>query len=155
MRGAAAVAGLVVALGIAGCGESPTPPNAVVQNYLNALGGGNFTTACGMLDAGARDETLRSKHVHVSCPNLFRRCLPNRVVNLKRDQTQLLYANMSVSLTSSGTVASVATSGTPVAGELKQVTLRHERQGWRLTSFGRVIEQCHLTAHHRRHKRRR
>lgn len=144
-----------MAVGIAGCGESPTPPNAVVQDYLNALGGGNFTTACSMLDAGARDATLRSQHVHVSCPNLFRRCLPNRVLNLKRDQTQLLYASLSVKLSSSGMVANIATSGTPVAAELKQVTLRHERRGWKLTSFGRVIAQCHLTQHHHpRHKRR-
>ena len=144
-----------MAVGIAGCGESPTPPNAVVQDYLNALGGGNFTTACSMLDARARDATLRSQHVHVSCPTLFRRCLPHRVLNLKRDQTQLLYASLSVRLNSSGTAASVATSGTPVAAELKQVTLRHERRGWKLTSFGRVIAQCHLTPHHSRHKRRR
>ncbi|MFL5862531.1 MAG: hypothetical protein ACJ780_17445 [Solirubrobacteraceae bacterium] len=146
---------LLIAAGIAGCGESPTPPNAVVQDYLNALGAGSFTTACAMMDAGARQATLQSMHVRVTCPSVFRRCLPNRVLSLKRDQTQLLYANMKVSLSSSGTVARVTTSGTPVAGELKQVTLRHQRGGWKLTSFGEAIERCHLTARHARRKQRR
>lgn len=149
-----ALSALVIAVGVAGCGEAPTPPNAVVQDYLNALGGGNFAAACGMLDGQSRDAALRSKHARVTCPNLFRRCLPDQVVTLKHDQTQLLYANIQVSLNSTGSVANADTSGTRVAGELKHVTLRHEHGGWKLTSFGQAIAQCRLSAHHRRRRRR-
>lgn len=154
VRTAAATCGLVAALGLVGCGEAPTPPNAIVQNYLNALGGGYLQTACGMLDASAREATLRSKGGRVSCPGLFRHCLPDRVLNLKHDQTQLLYASIDVSVGNSGSVASADTSGTPVASELKHVTLKHERGVWKLTSFGEAIQRCRISAHRSRRKRR-
>ena len=135
---------------LAGCGTAPNPPIAIVQNYLNALGGGEYATACGMADSDALEALLRSKHARLSCAKLFSRCLPNRSIVLKSDQTQLLYANINVSLSDNGKIANADTSATPVATELKHVTLKHERGVWKLTGFGRAIELCRLTAH--RHK---
>jgi hypothetical protein len=143
---------------IAGCGESPNPPIAFVQNYLNALGGGEYNTACGMVDGQAMAALSRAKHVHISCADLFKRCLPNRALVLKKDQTQLLYANIDVSLSDNGKIANADTSATTVAAELKHVTLKHERGTWKFTGFGRAIEACrpaehrHKAPHHPRHK---
>jgi hypothetical protein len=142
---------------LAGCGESPNPPIAFVQNYLNALGGGDFATACGMVDGQAFAALSKAKHLPASCPALLRRCLPSRVVALGSDQTQLLYANIVVTLSDQGQVANADTSATPVARELKHVTLKHERGVWKFTGFGRAIEACrrtpaHKPRHHRRHK---
>ena len=134
---------------LSGCGESPNPPIAIVQNYLNALGGGEYATACGMADSDALAALLRSKHARVSCAKLFRRCLPNRSIVLKSDQTQLLYANINVSMSDHGKVANADTAATPVAKELKHVTLKHEHGIWKFTEFGQAINRCRLTAHHR------
>ncbi|MGH2891882.1 MAG: hypothetical protein ACRDPM_01250 [Solirubrobacteraceae bacterium] len=144
---------------LAGCGETPNPPNAIVQNYLNALGGGEYASACGMVDAQAFDALVRSKHVRMSCEKVFSRCLPNRSMILKKDQTQLLYANINVSLSDNGTVANADTSATRVATELKHVTLKHEHGVWKVTGFGQAIEACrpavhkHKPRHRSRHKR--
>lgn len=137
---------------VSGCGDTPNPPIAIVQNYLNALGGGYFATACGMADTHALDGLMRSKHAHGGCAKLFKRCLPNRSIVLKSDQTQLLYANINVSLSDNGKVANADTSATPVATELKHVTLKHEHGVWKFTGFGRAIERCQLTAHKHTHK---
>jgi len=139
-------------LALTGCGEAPNPPIAVVQNYLSALGGGEFTSACGMVDDQALDALIKAKHVHISCASLFRRCLPNRSLALKSDQTQLLYANIDVTLSDKGRIANADTSATPVATELKHVTLKHENGVWKFTGFGRAIEACRASAHKRRHK---
>jgi hypothetical protein len=133
---------LVLVAAIAGCGESPTPPNEAVQNYLNALGAGNYTTACSLLDSRARESLIRSIRVRTTCPAVFRRCLPHRTTLLKQDQTQLLYANMQVSVT--GSDATAAVSGTAVARELKHVTVRDEQTGWMVTGLGQAIERCRL-----------
>lgn len=142
---------------IAACGDAPNPPIAVVQSYLNALGGGEYTTACRMADSQALDAVMRAKHVGTNCVALFRRCLPNRSLVLKSDQTQLLYADIEVTLSNHNSVANADTSATPVAAELKHVTLKHEKGVWRFTGFGKAIEACRLTAHrprhHPRHKR--
>ena len=108
-----------------------------------------------MADSRALEALLRSKHARVSCAKLFRRCLPNRSIVLKSDQTQLLYANINVSLSDHGNVANADTSATPVATELKHVTLKHERGVWKFTGFGQALELCRLTAHRHkpRHKR--
>ena len=100
---------------LAGCGTAPNPPSAIVQNYLNVLGGGEYATACGMADSHALEALLRSKHARLSCAKLFRRCLPNRSIVLKSDQTQLLYANINVSLSDNGKIANADTSATPRA----------------------------------------
>ena len=144
---------------LAGCGETPNPPITVVQNYLNALGGGGYASACAMVDSQALAALMHAKHARVSCATFFSRCLPNRLLKPKSDQTQLLYANIDVSLSDNGTVANADTSATPVAIELKHVTLKHEHGAWKFTGFGRAIEACRPTAHrhkrgaHSRHKR--
>jgi hypothetical protein len=148
-----------VAALLCGCGTAPNPPIAIVQNYLNALGGGEYATACGMLDGQALQALTHKKHVSLSCVKLFSRCLPNRSLVLKSDQTQLLYADINVSLSDHATVANADTSATPVATELKHVTLKHEHGIWKFTGFGQAIEACrpaahrHKTRHHARHKR--
>jgi hypothetical protein len=132
---------------LCGCGEAPTPPIAIVQNYLNALGGGEYNTACGMVDGQALQTLMRTKRVHISCATLFKRCLPNRSLALKSDQTQLLYANINVSLSDKGTVADADTSATTVATELKHVTLKHEHGVWKFTGLGQAIEACRPASH--------
>jgi hypothetical protein len=142
-----AMAGLV-----SGCGEAPNPPIAIVQSYLNALGGGEFNSACAMVDGQAFETLARAKHVRMSCAKLFKRCLPNRAIVLKSDQTQLLYANINVSLSDNNKVANADTSATPVATELKHVTLKHEHGAWKFTGFGHAIEACRPAAHaHKSH----
>lgn len=138
---------VAVTLAISACGESPNPPIAFVQSYLNALGAGDYAAACGMLDGQALAALKQVKHVRTSCATLFRRCLPNRSVVLKSDQTQLLYADINVTLSDNGKVANADTSATRVATELKHVTLKHERGVWKFTGFGRAIEACRASAH--------
>jgi hypothetical protein len=151
-RARAATCGCVVVLIVvlSGCGDAPNPPIDIVQNYLNALGAGEYATACGMVDSQALETLLRAKHARVSCVKLFSRCLPNRSIVLKSDQTQLLYADINVSLSDKGTVANADTSATAVAAELKHVTLKHEHGIWKFTELGQAVERCRVTAH--RHK---
>jgi len=133
---------------ITACGEAPTPPSEAVQNYLNALGAGNYTNACGFLDNQAREAFIRSKGTQSTCAGIFSRCLPHKTIVLKQDQTQLLYAN--IQATTAGASATAQVSGTLVADELKHVTLRNEQGGWKVTWFGQAIERCRLRGHHRR-----
>ena len=141
---------LAMVAAIAACGESPTPPSETVQNYLNALGAGNYVNACGFLDARARDALVRSAPIRTTCAGIFDRCLPHKTIALKQDQTQLLYASIDVS--TSGSNAAAAVSGTLVATELKHVTLRNEQGVWMVTGFGEAIERCRLTRHHHSRK---
>lgn len=150
MAPAVGVCILAMAVAIAACGESPSPPNEIVQNYLNALGAGNYVNACAFLDAQAREALVRSTPIRTTCAGIFRRCLPHNTIALKHDQTQLLYANIVVS--TSGSNAAATVSGTLVATELKHVRLRNEQDVWKLTSFGEAIERCRLTRRH--HSRR-
>ncbi len=160
LTAALGVVTVTASMALAGCGDAPNPPIAIVQNYLNALGGGEYNSACGMVDNQAFAALARTKHVHMSCATLFRLCLPHQSLQLKKDQTQLLYANINVALSDKGTVANADTSATPVATELKHVTLRHEHGIWKFTGFGQAIEACRPTAHrhkpkpkhHQRHK---
>ena len=138
---------------VSGCGSTPNPPIAIVQNYLNALGGGEYKSACDMVDAQALASLTRAKHVHLSCAKLYARCLPNRSIVLKSDQTQLLYANINVTLSDKGKVANADTSATPVATELRHVTLQHEHGVWKFTGLGRAIEACHPNAHEHKAKK--
>ena len=141
---------MALAVIVAGCGDAPNPPIAIVQNYLNLLGAGGYTNACAMVDSHALAALMRSKHVRTSCATFFERCLPNRSLKPKSDQTQLLYANIQVNLSDNGRVANADTSATPVATELKHVTLKHEHGVWKFTGFGRVIEACRPHARHHR-----
>jgi hypothetical protein len=143
---------VAAAAALSACGDAPNPPIAIVQNYLNALGGGEYSTACGMLDGQALQALTSAKHVRISCVKLFSRCLPNRSLILKSDQTQLLYADITVTLSHHGTVADADTSATPVATELRHVTLKHEHGIWKFTGFGRAIEACRPNAHKPRHR---
>lgn len=135
---------------LAACGEAPTPPNEAVQNYLNALGAGNYANACGFLDTQARESLVRTAPARSTCAEIFHRCLPHKTIVLKQDETQLLYANIDV--TRAGADATAQVSGTLVASELKHVTLRNERAGWKLTGFGQAIERCRFIHHHRGRK---
>ena len=135
---------------LAACGEAPTPPNEAVQNYLNALGAGNYTNACSFLDTRARESLIRAAPARSTCAGIFSRCLPHKTIVLGKDQTQLLYANIEVSR--AGADATAQVSGTLVASELKRVTLINERAGWELTGFGQAIERCRLVRRHRGRK---
>lgn len=113
-----------------------------MQNYLNAVGAGNYASACALLDKRTRESPLRSVRPRIGCPTVFVRCLPNNVIRLKRDQTQLLYA--SIQLNVSGDKASADVSGTTVARAIRKVTLADERGTWKLTSYGQAVHRCRL-----------
>jgi hypothetical protein len=131
--------------GLAGCesNSSADPPAAVVENYLNALGGGNYSGACGLIAARARQAPLKKIGHGMSCPRLFVRCLPKNVIRLAQDPTQLYYSNVDV--TGTGSSVSVAVSGTAVASAIRSVTVAKQPQGvWKLTSYGKSIANCRL-----------
>lgn len=143
-------AGLIaLALCVAACGESSTtPPVDVVQNYLNDIGAGNYAAACGLLDKRARDAPLKSAKPRITCAKVFVRCLPDTVIRLAGDQTQLLYASIQLHVT--GKTASASVSGTAVARAIRKVTLAEQQGTWKLTSYGRAVNGCRLArASHR------
>jgi hypothetical protein len=141
--GIRAAALLALVLGVVGCGESSTtPPVDVVQNYLNDVGAGNYAAACGLLDKHTRDAPIKAAKGRITCPKVFVRCLPDNVIRLARDQTQLFYA--SIQLNVNGNSASAAVSGTEVARAIKKVTLANERGNWKLTDYGEAVRRCHL-----------
>jgi hypothetical protein len=136
-------------LGVVGCGESSTtPPVDVVQSYLNDLGAGNFAGACALLDKRTREAPLKSVRPPISCPTVFVRCLPNDVIKLTRDQTQLLYASIQINV--NGDKGSANVSGTTVARAIRKVTLAQEAGNWKLTSYGRAMHGCRLSKVRRR-----
>jgi hypothetical protein len=137
-RGAAAIA---LTACVVGCGESmPSPVVTAVQSYLSALSEGNYSTACSLLDSRTRKSLLRGSRT--SCATAFTRCLPDNAQSAKRDQSQLLYATVQVSV--DGSKAHATVSGTPVAGAIKRVTLARERRRWKLTSSGAALKACRL-----------
>jgi hypothetical protein len=125
---------LAAAVALAGCGSTAPTPYSVVQSYLTAIGEGDYATACGLLDHSAR-ASLRAP-----CTAAFTRCLPNEATVSARDQTQQLYADITVSTAGKQAVANV--SGTAVARTVKRVTLADERGNWLLSSPGRALERC-------------
>lgn len=139
-------AALVLGAYIAGCGESASPAVDAVQSYMSALGEGDYSSACSMIDTQTRKSMLHRMPPRTTCPSVFRRCLPNRTTILNKDQTQLLYAN--IDITVDGSKAKAAMGGTAVGKALKHVTLSDERGVWRLTSFGQAIETCRLHGRH-------
>jgi hypothetical protein len=143
----AAALALVVCL--AGCGASaPSPVDTAVQHYLNALAEGNYSNACALLDRRTRDSLLKSKGSRTTCSAVYTRCLPDDAQVLNRDQSQLLFANVQVSV--EGSKAAAAVSGTAVARAIKKVTLAKEHGHWKLTSYGKGLNGCrrlHRAAH--------
>jgi len=137
------VAGLIaLALCVAACGEAPTPPFQIVQNYLNDVGAGNYAGACGLLDKHAREAPLLSAKPRITCAKVFVRCLPDNVIRLTRDQTQLLYASIHLNVT--GKTATANVGGTVVARAIRSVTLAQQQGTWKLTSYGQAVSRCRL-----------
>jgi len=147
-RRAAALTALALCVLATSCGESPTPPFAVVQNYLNDIGAGNFAAACGLLDKTAREAPLKAAKPRITCAKVFVRCLPDNVIRLAHDQTQLLYASIRLNIT--GHTASAALGGTTVARAIRNVTLADQQGIWKLTSYGQAVRQCRLNKARRR-----
>ncbi len=152
MSRAIAVLGLTAAL--AGCGAANVvSPVDVAQNYVSAVGEGNFAGACALFEPHALASLLASTGSHPTCPALLARCLPSRVTVTSADKLQLLYVN--VDLRTSGSRAVAGLSGLPVASAIKQVTLVRRRSQWRLTSPGQAVTRCvlrlrrQLGRHHR------
>jgi hypothetical protein len=149
LRRAAALTALALSVLTTSCGESPTPPFAVVQNYLNDIGAGNYAAACGLLDKSAREAPLKAAKPRVTCAKVFVRCLPDNVIRLTHDQTQLLYASIQLNVT--GKTATASVGGTVVARAIRNVTLAEQQGTWRLTSYGQAVRHCNLNkARHRR-----
>lgn len=147
---------LTMVAGIAGCGNANVvTPTDVAQSYVYAIAEGNYPGACALLDQRTRETLVASRRSRVSCPRLLACCLPKRTTALRRDQSQLLYAN--VDLRVSGSRADVRLSGTAAANATREVTLVHERAHCELTSPGAAIERCALRLardQRRRHRRR-
>jgi hypothetical protein len=131
MRRAALIAAIAV---LAGCGSTAPTAYSVVNSYLTAIGEGNYSAACGLLDHAAR-ASLRP-----SCTALFKRCLVNKALALARDQTQQLYAG--INLSTHGSTAVAAVRGTAVARTVRRVTLAERSGNWRLTSAGAAFRHC-------------
>ncbi len=89
-----------------------------------------------MLDSRTRASMGGEAH----CRTLLSRCLPYNAQVAKRDQSQLLYANVDVRVTHSHADATV--SGTTVARAIKEVSLAKEGRQWVLTSYGKAITGC-------------
>jgi hypothetical protein len=138
---------LAAAGGAAGCESNSVPPipYSIVSRYLSQIAEGSYQGACALLDPQARSSLIRAKHTRLSCPDLFSRCLPNRVINANHDQSQLLYATILV--TEGPRKAHVAVSGTAVARAIREVTLAKKRGNWKLTSYGHDLEICSLRRH--------
>jgi hypothetical protein len=128
---------LMVCMGVAlaGCGRGSTSPGEVTQNYVNAIAEGDYASACAALDDGARATLRRSMHSSAGCRVLLARCLPSNTAQLAKDQAQLFYSNVVVSV--SGNQATVKTSGTAVANRIREVTLTNDKGHWLLTSYGK------------------
>lgn len=148
MRRAGALIVLALCVLATSCGEAPTPPFAVVQNYLNDIGAGNYPAACGLLDKSAREAPLKAAKPRITCAKAFVRCLPDNVIRLAHDQTQLLYANIQVNV--KGDTASAAVGGTTVARAIRNVTLADQQGTWKLTSYGKAVRDCRLNKAPRR-----
>jgi len=134
MRRALGAAILALAVLAAACGSTAPTAYNVVDSYIAAIGEGNWSNACGLLDHGARAS------LHGPCQKVFARCLPNQAAALARDQTQQLYAN--IDLTTTGNTAVAVLSGTAVARTVRSVTLAEQGGNWHLTSPGAKLQRC-------------
>lgn len=148
------VAIVILGVCVVGCGNSALSPAEVAQNYVYEVAAGNYSAACALLEPPIRRALVSATGARVGCPGLFRRCLPQGTTVLRRDQTQLLYANTDLQI--HGSRADVGLSGIAAARATKEVTLVDHRSRWRLTSPGRAIEQCvRRLSGQRGHRRRR
>lgn len=129
---------LGLAAGAAGCGTPPPSPAAIAQTYVNAIASGDYASACAILSAGAQRGLRVAMKSSAGCQALLARCLPTQETVLKRDQVQLFYSSVEERI--AGSRATVATSGTPVADRVKQLSLVRRRGTWELSSYGE--ERC-------------
>lgn len=138
---------LAAVAAVAGCESNSAPPGPydAVSNYLTQIAEGNYSNACGLVDTGARNALMKRMGSRTSCAKLFVRCLPNNATNIKRDQSQLLFANILVS--THRRKAEVTVSGTAVARAVRRVSLTKNRGTWTLTSYGHALETCPLREH--------
>jgi hypothetical protein len=123
----------------------------VVQGYESALATGGYASACNFLTPKTR-ALLARRAGKSNCPAAIASCLPNDAIIPKKDQSQLLYAN--VVTVRHGSTAEVSISGNPVARAIGRVSLRPKPGGWILTSYGEGFTGCsngQAKAHHRRH----
>lgn len=128
---------------VAGCGGQSAPgPSDIVQSYQSDLAEGNYGGACGYLVPAARSALARRLGPRATCAQAMARCLPNRALIPKQDQSQLLFANVLASVR--GSHASARLSGNPVANAIREVSLVDKRgKGWTLTSYGHAFTACH------------
>ncbi len=132
---------------LSGCGHFPPSPGQITQNYVNAIAGGDYASACALLDAGAQAALKRSMRSTETCSALLARCLPSNASQLEKDQAQLFYSNVVTSV--SGSKATVKTSGTAVANRIREVTLAKQKGQWMLTSYGRQDCSTHRAGRRR------
>lgn len=119
----------------------------MAEGYESALATGGYSSACHFLTPEAR--ALLAKRAGTgNCAAAIARCLPNNAIIPKKDQSQLLYANVNV--VRHGRDAEVSLSGNPVANAIKKVNLAPKRDGWILTSYGEGLTACQ-----QQHRRRR
>jgi hypothetical protein len=121
---------------------------------MNALAEGNYGNACALLDPQARRTVASAIRPTSTCRAVFSRCLPNNPETLKRDQAQLFYANVDVTV--HGSRADAHLSGSRVANAISAVTLARKDHQWVLTSYGRELRGCPARVRHGSagHKRR-
>ena len=139
VRRCAALLALAACVGACGAANAPWPGDAV-ESYESALAEGNYASACGLFDSGARGSLESAMGRHASCTNVLSRCVPYRPAIAKQDQSQLLYANVLVH--THGRKAEVSIRGTAVSKEIHEVSLRKEQGQWKLTSYGRKVTAC-------------
>lgn len=144
MRFAALLAAMAALAGCGGGSGPPGPYNAV-SNYLSQIAEGNYANACGLAVTGVRDALIKRMGSRTSCSKLFVQCLPSKATNIRRDQSQLLYATILVATHHHKADATVA--GTAVARAIKRVTLAKERGTWKLTSYGDALRRCSRKEH--------
>lgn len=118
----------------------------MVEGYESALATGGYASACHFLAPKTRASLARSAGTS-NCAAAIARCLPNDAIIPKKDQSQLLYAN--VVATEHGSTAEVGISGNPVANAIRKVSLARKPGGWILTSYGQGLTACRR-AHRRR-----
>lgn len=123
---------------LAGCGAPPPSPGEIAEGYITAVAEGNYANACALLDGHTRRALQAAMRSTAGCATLLARCLPTKATVLERDQTQLLYSNITSSV--HGKRATVRTSGTAVARAIGEVTLVNDHGRWALTSYGK--ERC-------------
>lgn len=119
---------------------------------MAAVAEGNYASACSMLTLSARSRLITSVARRRTCQVAFRRCIPVNPLALKRDQSQLLFADVLTAI--HGHHSSVRVSGTEVARELRRLTLVRVHGNWQITGPGRALSRCRPGRGRRTHSRR-